>query len=54
MKELRWFAVDIDRDYTDGSYGDGIRIYIDSPEEPTDNVGTLKYCVVTGFHMMKV
>ena len=48
MKELRWFAVDIDRDYTDGSYGDGIRIYIDSLEEPTDNVGNLKYCVVTG------
>ena len=48
MKNLRWFAVDIDRDYTDGNYGDGIRIYIDSLEEPTDNVGNLKYCVVTG------
>ena len=48
MKSIRWFAVDIDRDYTDSSYGDGIRIYIDSPEEPTDNVGNLKYCVVTG------
>ena len=48
MKSIRWFAVDIDRDYTDGNYGDGIRIYIDSPEEPTDNVGNLKYCVVTG------
>lgn len=48
MKSIRWFAVDIDRDYTDGSYGDGIRIYIDSLEEPTDNVGNLKYCVVTG------
>ena len=48
MKELRWFAADIDRDHTDGSYGDGIRLYIDSSENPTDNVGNLKYCVVTG------
>ena len=48
MKSIRWFAVDIDRDYKDGSYGDGIRLYIDSSENPTDNVGNLKYCVVTG------
>ena len=48
MKELRWFAVDIDRDYTDGSYGDGIRLYIDSLEDPIDNIGNLNYCVVTG------
>ena len=48
MKNLRWFAVDIDRDYTDGNYGDGIRIYIDSLEDPTDNIENLKYCVVNG------
>jgi hypothetical protein len=34
-----WFALQIDRDFYNGTYGDGIRLYIDS---------TLNYKIITG------
>ena len=34
-----WFALQIDRDFYNGTYGDGIRLYVDS---------TLNYKIITG------